>query len=114
MKRGSGIISAIKSIVEKFRNGNLRLAILPALFLLAIWACQLTQNPKVQDTASFDQLYDSLIRFDSVVIVFNNPQGVLLDTVFKGKVDSHSKIRNLPVKGWDGGKAQIVISGFTG
>jgi len=105
---------AIKHSLRKGRSGILRFPILALLFLMVLWACQLAQNNKVEDTVSFDALYDSLSKFDSVVIVFKDPQGNLLDTVVKGKVDSHSKIRNLDVKGWDGGKAQIQIFGFDG
>jgi hypothetical protein len=80
--------------------------------LSAFWSCQFTQDPKVENTADFDKQYETLSQFDSVVIVFKDAQGELLDTVFQGKVDSHSKIRDLEVQGWDGGQAQILISGF--
>jgi hypothetical protein len=83
------------------------LAILPTL-----WSCQLSQNAKVENTADFDQQYETLSQFDSVVIVFRDPQGKVMDTVVNGKVDSHSKLHDLEVEGWDGGQVQILVSGF--
>jgi hypothetical protein len=82
------------------------------VFLLGILSCQLSQDPKVENTADFDAQYETLSQYDSVVIIFKDLQGDLLDTVFQGKVDSHAKIRDLDVAGWDGGQAEILISGF--
>lgn len=80
--------------------------------LIGIWRCQLGPDPKVEHLASFDQLYDSLAKYDSVVIIMKDGSGIFLDTVFDGRVDSHQKLRNLPVQGWDGKISQILISGF--
>lgn len=79
---------------------------------LGLWSCQLGQDPKVEDLASFDKLYDSLSIYDSVVIVFEDANGTFLDTVYQGKVDTHEELRNLPVRGWDGKRANIIIAGF--
>jgi len=103
--------SFFQSPLGRFRTA---LALLGAILLLLLWSCQLGSGTKVEDTASFDQLYDSLSKYDSVIIVFNDANGRFLDTVYQGKVDSHAKLVNLPVKGWDGGKAIIRITGITG
>jgi hypothetical protein len=83
------------------------------IVLLALWACQITADKKVE-TVNFDQMYANLSQYDSVVIVFRDGTGDFPDTIFAGKVDSHAKIQHLPVKGWDGGKADFFISGFNG
>ncbi|MEO6096238.1 MAG: Ig-like domain-containing protein [Fibrobacteria bacterium] len=80
--------------------------------ILVFWACQLTQEAKIEDTVSFTKLYDTLSSFDKTVIVFKTPDGAPLDTVYQGKVDTLSEIQNLPVRNWDGNKALILIEGF--
>lgn len=87
-----------------------------ALFLcltgLLLGGCQLAQEEKVRNTLSFESLYDSLARFDSVQIEVRDASGNLLDRVYAGKVDTLAEIEDLPAPHWDGGKALIVISGF--
>jgi len=101
--------------IKSDRIGKVLLGVVvTALGMLGVWSCQLGQGSNVEDVASFDKLYDSLAQYDSVVIVFKDGNGNFLDTVFKGKVQSHDELRNLPVPGWDGKKAQITISGFNG
>ncbi len=90
----------------------LRFSILLAASLLFFWACQLTQNGGTEQKASFAKLYDSLTRYDSVVIVFKDRDGRVLDTVYHARVIAHADIENLPVKNWDGGFALIDIIGF--
>lgn len=103
----------MEKTIRPYRILPLAAACAFGIVLLALWACQVTSDKK-PETASFDQMYDKLAPYDSVVIVFNDGNGNFLDTVFAGKVDSHAKLQNLPVKGWDGGKADILISGFNG
>ena len=91
-----------------------RLFIILAASTMVFWACHLTQNGTPEDKVSFTKLYDSLSKFDSVVIVFKDRDGALLDTVFQGPIKKHSDIENLSVKKWDGGQAIIEISGFKG
>lgn len=79
-------------------------------FLLA--ACQLTKEEEVRNTLSFDSLYDSLSRFDSIQIEIRDTSGNLLDLIYAGKVDTLTEIEDLAAPHWDGGKALIVISGF--
>lgn len=89
-----------------------RLALFLVVSALAFWACQLTQNGTTVDTVSFTKLYDSLSVYDSVEIVFKDRDGAVLDTVYRGKVDTHAEIEKLPVKNWDGGPVVITIIGF--
>jgi hypothetical protein len=83
-----------------------------AAFAFIFGACQLIQDSKGEDTVSFTRLYDTLKQFDEVIIVMADGDGILLDTVYRGKVDAPAEIEGLPVKGWDGKKAQITIVGF--
>jgi hypothetical protein len=94
-----------------YRRAFFSIALLVAS-LIGIWRCQLGPESKVEQFASFDQMYDSLSKYDSVVIIMKDGSGNFLDTVFNGQVDSHEKLRQLPVRGWDGKKSQILISGF--
>lgn len=88
-------------------------AILAASSMI-FWACQLSQNGKSEDTVSFTKIYDELSKYDSVVIIFKDRDGNLLDTVYKGKVDTHAEIEKLSVPHWDGGEAIITIVGLDG
>lgn len=79
---------------------------------LLLPACQLTKGEEVRNTLSFDSLYDSLSRFDSVRIEIRDTAGNLLDLIYAGKIDAPAEIEDLAAPHWDGGKALIVISGY--
>jgi len=101
---------------NKSMSGYKRFPLFVAASVLALmgWACQLTQNSTKEDTVSFTKLYDSLSKYDSVLIIFKDRDGRVLDTVYRGKVDMHAEIENLPVKNWDGGPVLISIVGLDG
>lgn len=83
-------------------------------FLLLLWACNLAGEKKVEHTLSFAKLYDSLSRYEKVVIVVKDPDGAWVDTVFTGKVDSRAAIENLKSPHFQGSKVEIEVIGFTG
>jgi len=81
-------------------------------FVVFLFACQLSQDQKVQNTISFNSIYDTLAQFDSVVIVLKAPDGHTLDIVFKGKVDDPKEIEKLTAPHWDGGMVIVSITGY--
>lgn len=87
-----------------------------AAFSLAacLAACHIGDEVRYEERATFADLYDSLKRFERVVIVFENGNGRVLDTVFSGPVPDAESLDNLLVEDWDGGLATILISGFVG
>ncbi len=101
---------------EKIKSNSASVFKRFSLFLMAsvltFWACQLTQSGGTTQAASFTTLYDELAKYDSVIIVFKDRDGELLDTIYKGKVDKHAEIENLLVRNWDGGMALIDIIGI--
>ena len=80
----------------------------------AILACNLTKEEDPNQTISFNRIYDSLARFDSVQIVMKDTGGYTIDNLYHGKVDTISEIMNLPAPHWDGGLVLIAIYGYTG
>src|SRR3954470_5026945 len=89
-----------------------------AVFLLAaatmiFWACQLTQSNSNRYALSFSKLYDSLSKYDSVVIeVRDSVDEGITDTVFHAKVSAKSDLENLGAPHYHGGGAVIIITGF--
>jgi hypothetical protein len=90
-----------------------KLALCLAIAALAFWACQLTQGDGTNRTVSFPKLYDSLSKYDSVVIEVKDPSGPgSVDTVVNGPIRAASDLENLSAPHYQGGSALIVISGF--
>jgi hypothetical protein len=89
-----------------------RLAALFSGFVILLFACQVSQDEKDQETISFNSIYDTLAQFDSVVIVLKATDGHTLDIVFKGKVDDPKDIEQLPAPHWDGGIVIVSITGY--
>lgn len=77
-----------------------------------VLACQLTEEQRGENTFSFDKLYDSLSRFDSVQILVKDPAGTLQELIFHGPVDSPAQLKRIPARNYDGGKATISILGY--
>lgn len=93
----------------KFILGFIPLFALSCLFILS---CQLTQNEKTVRTFSFSAMYDSLSKYDRVVIIVQDGLTGPIDTIFNGKVDALAKIQNLESVHYSGMDAKILISGF--
>ena len=60
------------------------LMILASMALLE--ACHVSQDEKVENTISFNRLYDTIAQFDSVLITLKDLDGHTIDVVFEGKV----------------------------
>ena len=55
--------------------------------VLFLFACRLSQDEKVENTISFNSIYDALAAYDSVVITLKAPDGHTIDVVYRGKVE---------------------------
>jgi photosystem II stability/assembly factor-like uncharacterized protein/uncharacterized protein YjdB len=91
-----------------------RLLLLALAATLLMVACQPSSDEKVEQTISFNQHYDTLSQFDSVLITLKDLDGHTLDVVFHGKVAKPDDIEYLPAPHWDGGKVTISITGYNG
>jgi hypothetical protein len=89
--------------------------IAPVCMLLAFvaLACSLVGNDKPTQKFSFNKSYDTLAKFDSVVITLRDTSGKTIDILYRGKADTIHEIENLPAPHWNGeGIAIFSIVGF--
>ncbi|HLP40852.1 MAG TPA: hypothetical protein VK465_05040 [Fibrobacteria bacterium] len=98
--------------MEKLKTVRMPVLFLFLANLLGLFACQLTQEEKVENTLNFTSMYDSLSRYDTVRIELRRPSGEFLDIVYHGHVDTPAELRGLRAPGWDGGKVEIIIQAF--
>jgi len=76
-----------------------------------VLACHLGQETTEENSLSFSKRYDSLARYDTVVIEVKDPDGKSLGIIYKGKPVAAGDLDKLIVPGWDGGPIDIFISG---
>lgn len=81
-------------------------------FALLLLACHLGQDAKQENTLTFSKHFDSLSKYDSLVIEVKDVEGNLLDVIFEGKATHGSQLEKLDVAGWSGGPIRIIISGY--
>lgn len=90
-----------------------RLAIYALILTCSLLACRLSEEGDLKTTISFNDLYDSLKQYDSVVITLKDPEdGRTIDVVFQGKVLVPGDLEKRPTPHWDGGKVLVSIEGF--
>lgn len=99
----------------RFRTPALKvLFFLTGILTLLLASCQLTQEGKEVNTLSFTSMYDSLSKYDNVIIVVKDEASGAVDTIFNGKVDAASKIQGLVAPNYSGKTARIEIIGLNG
>lgn len=77
-----------------------------------LFSCHLSQDSQVVKTLSFTQHFDSLSRYDRVVIEVKDPDGKLLAVIFDAKAETPGQLDNLEVPGWRSGPITIIITGY--
>lgn len=77
-----------------------------------VLACQLGQETRVENSLSFSKHFDSLSRYDSLVIEVKDPDGKSLGILFHAKPASADQLDHLLVPDWDGGPIDIFITGY--
>lgn len=97
---------------SRFPSATLLAGAAALLTACLFWACNLGGEKEARHTLSFTSKYDSLKAYDKVVIVVRDPAGAFADTLFNGKVDSKAALQNLTAPHYQGGKVDIVITGF--
>lgn len=93
-------------------NRTRSISLLLATVTFVLISCGLNQDDKIDQTISFNSIYDSLALFDSVQISLKDTSGHTLDNIYHGKVDTISEIMNLPARNWTGGVVRVVVLGY--
>jgi hypothetical protein len=106
--------TAMRITLFPFRERSvLRLALGAALTACLLFACRLSQEGELQTTISFNELYDSLKQYDSVVITLKDPEdGHTIDVPFQGKVLIPGDLEKKSTPHWDGGKVLVSVNGY--
>lgn len=89
----------------------LRLGVV-TIFLAAILSCRLIEEERGPRTFSFDGMYEALKSFDRVDILIADSLKSDSITIFSDQVNSQDDLKRIPVPGYNGNVAIIIIKGF--